>query len=471
MITPQGERKWAAWNEKLCCSLKKADISLTEKKYILRQEKPHVKENSMKKLNGIRLDHHKNTENCQTVRFPVPATVRIPMSMTMGAPCQPLVKVGDEVKVGQKIGDSEAAFSAPVHSGVSGKVRAITDYRNAMGTVSKMIEIDTDGLQTVSEEVKPPEVTDRESFIKAVRESGACGLGGAGFPTHIKLNPKTPIDTLIINAAECEPYITADYREMMEHPDDIIGGIKLVKEMLNIRMCKLAIEANKPEAIRNFTAMADNDDTIDIITLPSSYPQGAEKVIIYNSTGRIVKEGELPSDEGVIVMNVSTAAFLYRYVHTGMPLVERRLTVDGNAVGEPKNVAAVIGTSFREILEFCKTDIDSVKKLIAGGPMMGMSVPDIDMPVVKTSNALLACKTFDEREPSACIRCGRCVRVCPLGLMPAEIDRAYKIKNVEELKQLKVTLCMNCGSCTYVCPANRRLAETNQLAKMLIPRK
>jgi electron transport complex protein RnfC len=425
----------------------------------------------MKKLNGIKLSHRKNTENSATVDFPLPAKVRIPMSMSMGAPCQPLVKVGDEVKVGQKIGDSDAAFSAPIHSGVSGKVTAIGEYRNAMGAVSKLIEIETDGLQTVSEEVRPPVVTDKESFIKAVRESGACGLGGAGFPTHIKLNPKTPIDTLIINAAECEPYITADYREMLEAPEDVIGGINLVKSQLGIKNAKLAIEANKPEAIKNFTEMAANDDTIDIVTLPSSYPQGAEKVIIYNCTGRIVKEGELPSDEGVIVMNISTAAFIYRYVQTGMPLVTRRLTVDGNAVGEPKNVRVIVGTSFREILEFCKTDTENVRKLIAGGPMMGMSVPDMDMPVVKTSNALLAFRSFDECRTSACIRCGRCVRVCPLGLMPAEIDKAYRIKNIEELKELKVMLCMNCGSCTYVCPANRKLAETNQLAKALIPRK
>ena len=425
----------------------------------------------MKKLNGIKLKHRKNTENSSTVDFPVPSKVTIPMSMTMGAPCQPLVKVGDTVAVGQMIGDTDAAFSAPVHSGVSGKVTAISDYRNAMGTVCKMIEIETDGLQTVSDEVKPPVVTDKESFVKAVRQSGACGLGGAGFPTHIKLNPKADIDTLIINAAECEPYITADYREMIENPQDIINGINMVKSQLGIKSAKLAIEANKPEAIKNFTAMAENDDTIDIITLPSAYPQGAEKVIIYNSTGRIVNEGSLPADAGVIVMNVSTVAFLYRYMQTGMPLVTRRLTIDGNAVGEPKNVRTVIGTSFRELLEYCKADIPSIKKLIAGGPMMGMSVPDIDMPVVKTSNALLAFNHYDERKTSNCIRCGRCVRVCPLGLMPADIDRAYKIRNIEELKQLKVMLCMNCGSCTYVCPANRKLAETNQLAKALIPRK
>ncbi len=425
----------------------------------------------MKKLRGIKLNHRKNTENSATVDFPLPASVKIPMSMTMGAPCKPLVKKGDEVKVGQKIGDSDAPFSAPIHSGVSGKVSAVTEYRTAAGAVCQAIEIETDGSQAVSEEVKPPEVTDKEGFIKAVRESGACGLGGAGFPTHIKLATKSPIDTLIINAAECEPYITSDYREMIESPEDIIGGIRLVKESLGIAKAKLAIEANKPEAIKNFTEMAQNDDTIDIVTLPSSYPQGAEKVIIYNCTGRIVKEGELPSDEGVIVMNVSTAAFLYRYFKTGMPLVTRRLTVDGNAVGEPKNIRTVIGTSFREILEFCKTDIDSVRKLIGGGPMMGMSIPDMDMPVVKTSNALLAFRNYDERVTSACIRCGRCVRVCPFSLMPADIERAYRIKNIEELTKLKVNLCMNCGCCTYVCPANRKLAEINQLAKALLPRK
>lgn len=425
----------------------------------------------MRKLNGIRLNHRKNTENSPTVDFPLPKKVKIPMSMNMGAPCQPLIKVGDEVGVGQKIGDTEIPFSVPVHSSVSGKVTAISDYQTVSGAVCKAVEIETDGLQTISENVKPPIITDRDSFIRAVRESGACGLGGAGFPTHIKLNPKAPIDTLIINAAECEPYITADYREMIECPEDVIGGINLVKSRLGIKTAKLAIEANKPEAIKNFTEIAQNDDTIDIVTLPSKYPQGAEKVIIYNSTDRIVKEGELPADQGVIVMNVSTIAFLYRYVQTGMPLVTRRLTIDGNAVKEPKNVRTVIGTSFRELLEFCKTDIDSVIKLIGGGPMMGMSVPDMDMPVVKTSNALLAINHFDESKTSACIRCGRCVRVCPMNLMPAEIDKAFKIKNIEELKTLKVTLCMNCGSCTYVCPANRKLAETNQLAKALIPRK
>ncbi|MDE5854290.1 MAG: electron transport complex subunit RsxC [Ruminococcus sp.] len=425
----------------------------------------------MRKLNGIKLKHHKNTENFITVSMPVPVKIKLPMSMHMGVTCNPLVKVGDTVKIGQKIGDTDASFSIPVHSGISGKVTAISDYQTAMGTVCKAIEIEADGKQEISEEIKKPVITDKQSFIKAVRESGLCGLGGAGFPTHIKLNPKTPIDTLIINAAECEPYITADYREMLENTEDTLKGIMLVKNQLGIKNAKIAVEANKPEAIKKFDGLVKNDETIEVITLPSAYPQGAEKVIIYNSTGRIVKEGQLPSDVGVIVLNISTVAFIYKYIQTGMPLMTRRITVDGNAVGEPKNVFAVVGTPVIDVLNFCKTDIDSLKKVISGGPMMGMSVPDLTMPITKTTNALLAFKTYNKRKTTACIRCGRCVNVCPLGLMPAEIDKAYKIKNVDDLKTLKVNLCMNCGSCTYVCPANRKLAETNQIAKSLISRK
>lgn len=425
----------------------------------------------MKKLSGLKLKHHKNTENSTTVNFPLPAKVKIPLSMNMGAPCTPLVKINDQVKVGQKIGDSDAFFSVPIHSSVSGKVTTITDYRCANGSVCKAVEIETDGLQSVSEEVQPPVISNREGFIKAVRESGACGLGGAGFPTHIKLNPKTNIDTLIINAAECEPYITADYREMIENPDNIINGVKLVMSMLEIPKAVIAIESNKPKAIELLRKITSEDNNITIAELPSSYPQGAEKVIIYNTTGRIVMEGMLPSDVGVIVMNVSTASFIYSYSISGMPLINRRLTVDGDAVRKPMNILAPIGTAFKEILTFCEADLDGIQKLIAGGPMMGMAVPSMDMPVVKTTNALLAQKKYSEPKTSACIRCGRCVNVCPFGIMPAEVERAYKLRDIEELKKLKVTLCMNCGSCTYVCPANRKLAEMNQLAKMLIPRK
>ena len=424
----------------------------------------------MKHLKGIKLKHRKNTENFSTIDFPLPSKIILPMSMHMGVPCTPLVKVGDCVKVGEKIGDCDAPFSVPIHSSVSGKVTAISDYRNAMGAVCKAVEIETDGKQEIYENIAPPVITDRESFIKAVRESGVCGLGGAGFPTHIKLNPKNEIDTLIINAAECEPYITSDYREMLENTNDILSGIEFIKNILGIKNVKIAVEGNKPKAIEIFEELTKHDNDVEIHTLPSVYPQGAEKVIIYNTTGRIVKEGTIPAEVGVIVINVSTVGFIYRYSQTGMPFITRRITVDGNAVKEAKNIFAPVGTPIVDILNFCKTDIDSLKAVISGGPMMGMCIPDINMPISKTTNALLAFNKYDNRKTSACIRCGRCADVCPFNLVPAEIDKAYKIRDVEDLLALKVNLCMNCGSCTYVCPANRKLAETNQLAKTILPK-
>ncbi len=425
----------------------------------------------MKKLNGIKLKHFKGTENCEAVHFKTPSNVKILMSMNMGTPCTPLVKKGDEVFVGQKIGDSDAFFSVPVHSSVSGKVTEISDFRLSNGSVCKVAEIETDGKQTQSSEVKPPEITDKGSFLRSVRESGACGLGGAGFPTHIKLNPKNEIDTLIINAAECEPYITSDYRLMVERPENVIGGIRLIMKQLNIKNAIIGIEDNKPEAIKHYKEITDKEDTIDVCILPSQYPQGAEKVLIYTTTGRIVMEGELPSDQKVIVLNVSTIAFLYKYTQTGIPLIRRRITVEGDAVKNPRNVIAPIGTSIRDLLIFAETDIDSLKQVIVGGPMMGSCILSIDTPITKTSNSILAVKNYTKSEESSCIRCGRCIKACPLNLMPTELERAYKTKNIQALIDLKIMLCMNCGCCTYVCPANRKLAEVNQIAKFLVPKK
>ncbi len=425
----------------------------------------------MKKLNGVHLPHKKGTEHCECVRIPLPQKVRIPMLMNMGAPCTPLVKVGDTVQVGQKIGDTDAFFSVPVHASVSGTVTAITDVLGANGSTCKAVEIEPDGQQTVSPEVSKPVVTDRDSFVKAVRASGAVGMGGAGFPTHIKLNPKTKIDYLVINGAECEPYITSDYRQMVEAPCDIIGGIRLIMEQLGIPKAMIGIENNKPQAVKVLVEMADQYPEIDIAPLPTTYPQGAEKVMIYNTTGRIVQEGQLPSDAGVIVLNVSTVAFLYTYFQTGMPFVERRLTVEGDTLGKPCNLIVPIGTSVADALAFAQCNTEKIRKLIGGGPMMGMCLTQIDTPIGKPNNAILALEQYEEHAETACIRCGRCMRACPMNLMPTELEKAYRAKDVEALKKLKLMLCMNCGCCTYACPAGRKLAETNQLAKALIPRK
>lgn len=425
----------------------------------------------MKKLNGVRLKHHKSTAKCQTAVLPVPDLVTIPMLMNMGAPCNPLVKVGDTVKVGQKIGDTDAFMSVPVHSSVSGIVKSVTDIKLAGGNTCKAVTIEPDGEQTVSEEVQPPVINSKEEFVKAVRESGITGLGGAGFPTHIKLNPKGEIDTLVINAAECEPYITSDHRQMLEDPDSVIGGIKTVMKYLSIPNAIIGIESNKPDAISLLSEKTGSDTSITVKTLPASYPQGAEKVLIYNTVGRIVKEGQLPSDQKVIVLNVSTAAQIYYYCQTGMPLIERRLTVDGDIVKNPCNLTVKIGTPVSKVLEYAQCDTEKMNKLILGGPMMGMSAFDLETSIGKGNNAVLAFEKYSETVVTNCIRCGRCIKACPFNLMPTEMEKAYNRKDVEALKKLKVNLCMNCGCCTYACPAGRKLAETNQLAKALIPRK
>ena len=285
--------------------------------------------------------------------------------------------------VGQKIGDTDAFMAAPIHSGVSGTVKAISTYRMSNGRTCPMVEIETDGQQTVCPDVCPPTVTDKESFLKAVRESGLVGMGGASFPTHVKLNPKQKVDTLVINAAECEPYITSDYRQMVEAPDEVLDGVLQVLHWLDIPKAVIGIETNKPEAIRILTEKAKAHPEIQIFSLPTTYPQGAEKVLIYHSLGRTVMEGQLPADQGVIVMNVSSVAFLSRYLKTGMPMVQRMVTVDGDAVGKPCNVIVPMGTPVQDVLDFAQCDMERAKKLLYGGPMMGIAIPDTADPILK----------------------------------------------------------------------------------------
>ena len=426
-----------------------------------------------KSLHSISVPHYKNTMDCATEMMPVPERVLLPMIQHMGAPCEPMVKVGDQVKVGQLIGDAGSPMSAPIYSSVSGKVTAISEFINPMGMRTSAVAIESDGEQTISEEIQIPSVSTKEEFLAAIRKSGLVGLGGAGFPTHVKLNPKHPekVDTLIINAAECEPFITADYREMMENPDDIVEGIKLVMHYLSIAKCYIGIENNKPRAIKLLSKMVEKEQGIQVVPLKSVYPQGAEKVLIYNTTRRVVGEGMIPADVGVIPLNVSSVAFIARYMKTGMPLVSRRLTVDGGAVAHPKHVMVPLGASFQSVIDFCGGLKKEPKEVFMGGPMMGIDVFDLDYPVIKNNNAIIA---FDERQVSReketnCIRCGRCGGACPIGLMPAAIEKAYHLKQTEALAgPLKVMLCMECGCCAYVCPAKRQLVATNKLAKNLV---
>ena len=421
----------------------------------------------MKKIKGLHLKHNKNTASCKTKHFHIPKEVLIPMNMNMGADSEPIVNTGDHVNIGDKIGDSKAFLSAPIHASVSGTVTEITETTLLSGKC-KAVRIRADEKQIISENVKPPVINNRDQFIKAVRESGLTGLGGAGFPTHVKHSVNRSVDTLIINGAECEPYITSDHRQMIESPDSVIGGIKLVMKYLNIPNAIIGIESNKSDAITLLKEKTKEETGISVKTLPSVYPQGAEKILIFNITGRLVKEKQLPSDHGVIVMNVSTAAFIYDYCQDGMPLIERRITVDGDLIKKPCNLMVRIGTPVSEILESAGCDMAKVSKLIFGGPMMGTAVFDINSVVTKSNNALLAFGNTPQKMVTNCIRCGRCMTACPMNLMPMEIEKAYIRKDTAALRKLRVRLCMNCGCCTYVCPAGRNPAQINALAKGIL---
>ena len=427
-----------------------------------------------KSLNGVKVPHSKNTAEMETVKMPVPDKVVIPMKQHMGRECTPTVKLTDLVKVGQIIGDTDAFIGAPIHSSVSGKVTKIDEIIGTGGNLIKAVEITTDKLQEIDESVKVPEVTDLQSFAAAIRASGLVGLGGAGFPTHVKLMPKNldEVTTLLVNGAECEPYITADNRAMLEDTDDIVEGIKLVKKYMNLSTVIIGIEDNKPQAIAKLQAAVADIEGASVKALKAQYPQGGEKVLIYECTGKIVPEGKLPSDVGCVVMNVSSIAFVAKYMRTGMPLITKRLTVDGDAIAEPKNVEVAIGTSFSDVIDFCGGFKTEPKKIIMGGPMMGFAVPTINYPVLKNNNAILAfsaAKTAEAEKPETpCTRCARCVNACPFSLMPAAIEKAYKAGNVDALKALKVNLCMECGCCAYVCPAKRNLVSVNRLAKKMI---
>lgn len=428
-----------------------------------------------KHLHSIHVAHHKNTDKCETVIMPVPSEVCIPMSMHIGAPCKPLVAKGDTVKVGQLIGDTDAFVSAPIHSSVSGTVKAIEEQRNAMGGYDQVIVIETDGKQEVAEGIEPPTAETREEFVAAIRKSGLVGLGGASFPTHIKFNPQNldEVETLIVNAAECEPYITSDHRLMVEDTQDIIDGMKLVMKHLELKKGYIGVEGNKPDAIEKLKATIAEQglaDSMEVVTLQTTYPQGAERVMVYEITGKHMAAGVLPASLGIILSNVTSIAFVGKYFRTGMPLIEKRMTVDGSAVTNPGNIIAPLGTRIADIIEFCGGYKAEPKKILMGGPMMGRAIFSDALPVVKNNNAILAFAGPQALVPEEtnCINCGRCHSACPFNLLPTALSEAVENKDAERLDQLQVMQCMECGSCSYVCPARRPLGFNNKLGKAIL---
>ena len=423
----------------------------------------------IKQLHGVHAPHRKNTAELSAIRLPIPAKVVIPMSMHIGAPAKPVVKPGDFVKVGQLIGEAGGFVSAPIYASVSGTVKKIDEMIASNGRLTQTIEIESDGLQTPYEGLQPPKLDTMQDFLDAVRASGLVGLGGAGFPTVVKLTVKNldQVKAVIINGAECEPYITSDTRTMIDRSQEVMEGARLVQHFLQVKRIIFGIEDNKPFCVRTYKRLCKDEFGMEVCPLPSLYPQGGEKVLIYHTLGEVVPEGKLPLDVGAIVLNCTTLANIARYCKTGMPLVEKTITVDGSAVAKPKNVIVPIGMLMRDVFDACGGFVEEPRKVLYGGPMMGIAVPNLDQPILKGTNAILALALEDAAppEPTACIRCGRCIARCPLRLMPSNIEAAYLRDDMEALKEFKVNLCMECGCCSFGCPAYRPLVQTNKLAK------
>ncbi len=425
-------------------------------------------------LHGVHVPHRKNTASKSVVHIATPSTVVIPMSMHIGKPALPIVKVGDLVKVGTKIAEADGAVSSPIYASVSGKVTKIVDFPLSSGAKTSAVVIESDGENAVDESVVPPTVNSREELIEAIKEAGIVGLGGAGFPTHVKFNVEPErIEHLIINGAECEPYVTSDTYTMESRREDMEYALEALKQHLGIKHIVIGIESNKKKAILSMHTLMTNvmeGCKVDVKVLPSVYPQGGEKVLIYHTVGKAVPVGKLPIDVGCIVINCTTLAAIGSYLKTGMPLVEKCVTVDGGCVNNPQNVIAPIGTSIADMFEFCGGLTCDPAKVIYGGPMMGITVPSTDLPVIKNTNAVLALTEKEARLPKTtpCIRCGACTNTCPFGLTPAAISKAYNNKDAALLDELSVNACMECGCCSFVCPANRPLVQTNKLAKVFL---
>ncbi len=390
-----------------------------------------------------------------------------PLSQHIGAPAVPLVKKGDYVLVGQKIAEAGGFVSANIHSGVSGTVKAIEPRMTVSGNKVNSIIIDNDHYFTevdFSANIKPLESLYREDVKEAIKEAGIVGMGGAGFPTHVKLSPKndSDIDTIIVNGAECEPYLTSDYRRMIETPEKIIAGLQIVVNLFDNATGIIAVEDNKPDAIALLKELTADIDNIRVNAVKTKYPQGAERQLIYANTGREINSSMLPADAGCIVHNVDTIVAIYNALIEGRPLYERIVTVTGDAVCDTANFRVRIGTNIRELIEAVGGfNIEDPAKIISGGPMMGKALFTLDSPIVKGSSALLCFRedVVSEIEPSNCIRCGRCVEVCPGRVMPNRLADIAEHGDMDAFVKAEGMECCECGCCSYVCPAKRHLTQ------------
>ena len=393
------------------------------------------------------------TEHLVLKRFPEPEEVVIPLSMHAGAPANPVVQVGDTVKVGQKIGEAAGFISAPVHSSVSGTVVAIEDHGHATRGTCLSVVIKSDGKDTLDESVKPNKSLEEltpDEIVEIVKEAGIVGMGGAGFPTSVKLKPAKPVDTILLNGCECEPLLTADHRVLLEYADDVIYGLKAIIKAVGAEKGVIVIEDNKPDAIELMKEKTAAIDNIEVVEAKTKYPQGAEKMLIKRVTGRKVPSGGLPADVGCVVSNISTTKAISDAIQKGMPLVERVVTVTGERLKNPGNFIVKIGTNTQDLIDYCGGLVGDDITIKAGGPMMGFVLSDTNVPIMKGSNGIIAVET-DHTEEQPCIKCGRCMDVCPMELSPLYFAKFADEENWQGMKDKNVMDCIECRCCEYIC--------------------
>ncbi len=388
-----------------------------------------------------------------------------PLSQHIGAPAVPIVKKGDRVIAGQKIAEAGGFVSAPIYATVSGTVKSIEPRRVVTGDMVNSIIIDNDGLlEEVAYMPHDPDKLEKKEIIELIKEAGVVGMGGAGFPTHVKLSPKEPdrIEYVIANCAECEPYLTSDYRRMIEEPQKLVEGLKIILRLFDNAQGILAVEDNKPDCVKILTDLTQNEPKISVIALKTKYPQGAERQIIYATTGREINSKMLPADAGCVVDNVDTIVAVYHAVKEGKPLMNRIVTVTGDAVNDPRNFYVRIGMNYKDLIDEAGGLKGTPEKIVSGGPMMGFALFDLNVPTTKTASALL-CLTHDEvsaLEPTPCINCGRCVEACPSRLIPTKLAVLSQHYDEEGFVANDGMECVECGCCSYVCPAKRHLTQS-----------
>ena len=426
---------------------------------------------------GIHVEEHKYTRDCPVEVLPEPGTVKISMNQNIGAPCTPVVKNGDYVRIGQIIGDvPNDILGCPVHASVSGTVTDIEEIRVSSGALEKVIVIQNDGKDETDPSVVPFTGSIRElsseDITERVRCAGICGMGGAAFPTYAKINSaRGKAEYLIVNCAECEPFITADHRLLLEYPEEVIRGVKILMRATHAPKALIAVEDNKMNAVKRLCKLCEKDSLISVKVMKTKYPQGDERQLIFALTGRELPAGKLPADAGCVIFNAHTCAAVYKAIATGMPSVRRIITVSGDCVATPKNLSVPVGTAASYLVEYCGGLVKTPEKMISGGPMMGQAQWDFDMPVKKSTSAILLLSESYSRkpkEPPVCIRCGRCAANCPMRLMPVYIAQFVQHDDMKSAEKYGALSCVECGSCSYNCPGKVEIVQYIRVAKNYI---